>query len=407
MFFKAATIHRFEHRVRELGLDKGVTELLLHRNFIQIGVGLFGIFTPIFLYELLGQRAWASILYVIGFYVLSLFLQPIAAKIITRVGLKVGLMLGVALLGMTYYVFSIGASLSIPVFVACALGFSSLYHVVYWLPYHVEFIELTPTQKRGRIMGYFAAISSLVGVVTPIIAGFSIERFGYARLIWACLIALVLSLIPLFFIHTVKERYSYSYLQTFRELLAPHNRMLLFVYAMEGAENMVGSIIWPIFLFQVMKGDYIAIGLNTGIIVAASCILQLILGFMIEKKGKTGEKLLHVGVGLSSLGWLMKAFVTTISQVVFAGIYHSFALIIERAPFEAVMYARAADAGHYIDEYTVLREMALNFGRIAMLSCCLVCVVFAGYWPTFILAAVATLGFNLVTRLQPVARLSK
>ena len=115
MFFKAATIHRFEHRVRELGLDKGVTELLLHRNFIQIGVGLFGIFTPIFLYELLGQRAWASILYVIGFYVLSLFLQPIAAKIITRVGLKVGLMLGVALLGMTYYVFSIGASLSSPV----------------------------------------------------------------------------------------------------------------------------------------------------------------------------------------------------------------------------------------------------------------------------------------------------
>lgn len=173
------------------------------------------------------------------------------------------------------------------------------------------------------------------------------------------------------------------------------------MYALEGAETIVGTLIWPIFLFQLVKGNYAAVGLNTGIIVAASCVLELLMGFLIEKK--RNPRLLHIGVGLSSLGWLLKALVTTVGQVVFAGIYHSFALIIERAPFDAVMYARAADAGHYIDEYTVLREMALSVGRILMLLVCLVGISWMGYSACFLLAAFATLGFNLVTRVQPFA----
>jgi len=31
------------------------------------------------------------------------------------------------------------------------------------------------------------------------------------------------------------------------------------------------------------------------------------------------------------------------------------------------MYEQAADSGHYIDEYTVLREIALSIGRVLML----------------------------------------
>lgn len=32
-----------------------------------------------------------------------------------------------------------------------------------------------------------------------------------------------------------------------------------------------------------------------------------------------------VGIGLSSVGWILKAFVVTVAQAVLAGVYHSFA----------------------------------------------------------------------------------
>ncbi len=401
MFFKTDTLHQFEHKARKLGLKEGITKLLAHRRLIQIGVGLFGIFTPIFLYELFGNRVAAPILFTAAFYFLALILEPLGAKFVTRAGLKMGLVVGVLLLALTYFVYSIGKEIPVPWFVGLVLLFSSIYHVIYWLPYHIEFIELAPKKTRGRVLGYFAATSSLMGIVTPAIAGLMIAHFGYTRLIWVSLVGLGLSLIPLMGIKTVKERYSFGYFQTFQELFRSQNRALFTVYALEGAESVVGSLIWPIFLFQLFKGNYAAVGWNTSIIVAASCVLELVMGFLIEKK--SNKKLLRVGVGLSSFGWLIKAFVTTVGQVVFAGVYHSFALIIERAPFDAVMYARAADAGHYIDEYTVLREMALNVGRIAMLLACLVAVSVAGYSTCFVLAALATLGFNYVTRLQPLA----
>lgn len=401
MFFTTDTVHSFERKARSFGLKDGITKLLMHRRLIQIGISLFGVFAVLYLFELFGHRLWAVLLYSIGFYLLNSLFLPVGAAFVTKIGLKVGMILGVAFLALSYFIFSIGTALPLPWFVAAALVTSSLYHTIYWLPYHIEFVALAPKKRRGRILGFFAATASLMGIVTPIIGGFTVERFGYTRLIWFSLIGLILSVLPLFWIKVVKERYSFSYAQTFREVFASKNRMLLYVYAMEGAESIVGSIVWPIFLFQLVKGNYAAVGLNTSLIVAASCVLELVMGFLIDKK--SNPKLLHLGVGLSALGWLIKAFVTTIGQVVFAGIYHSFALIIERAPFEAVMYARAADAGHYIDEYTVLREMALNIGRIAMLVACLIGVTFIGYSAGFILAAIATLGFNFITRLQPIA----
>ena len=165
---------------------------------------------------------------------------------------------------------------------------------------------------------------------------------------------------------------------------------------------MVGSLIWPIFLFELMKGNYIGIGLNAGLIVAVSTVLELLTGYLTDKR--TDQRLLHVGVGLSSLGWIFKALVTTVSQAVLAGVYHSFALIVLRIPFQTVMYAQSAQAGHHIDEYTILREIALNIGRVIMLALCLFLISSFGFFAGFILAALTTFGFNFVTRIGAIPK---
>jgi len=57
----------------------------------------------------------------------------------------------------------------------------------------------------------------------------------------------------------------------------------------------------------------------------------------------------------------------------------------------------AADQGHYVDEYTVIKEMAVQFGRIIMISVVILLLYlsFALQW-VFILAALASLAFNLI-----------
>ncbi len=64
------------------------------------------------------------------------------------------------------------------------------------------------------------------------------------------------------------------------------------------------------------------------------------------------------------MGWVVKMFVGTGFQVFVASTYHSFANIVMRTPFDTLMYERAADSGHYVDEYTVVRELALGVGRM-------------------------------------------
>ena len=50
-----------------------------------------------------------------------------------------------------------------------------------------------------------------------------------------------------------------------------------------------------------------------------------------------------------------------------------------------------ADQGHYIDEYTVFRDISLNMGRALMLITCFILIGFVGLNWTFLLAAIVSL----------------
>ncbi len=86
-------------------------------------------------------------------------------------------------------------------------------------------------------------------------------------------------------------------------------------------------------------------------------LLQAAVGYIIDHW--KGVSLLRFGVACYSLGWFLKALVSTFGQVFFVGMYHNLALILMQTPLDAMMCSRAARAGHYVDEFTVLRELAI------------------------------------------------
>lgn len=397
MYAKVGIVHRFEKSVREAGLKQGIVSLSFHRLFMQIGLGLFGIFAAIYFLHVYHDHVSWLICGVIAQYTINFFLTPYGARWMTRLGMPVCLMLGTIFLGLYHFVLTIRSYIPFWSFFILTLALVCLYHAIYWVPYHVEFVQATSLRKRGQILGYLSAMGSFIAVVTPIAAGYIITYWGYPILTGVAFLCILSSLPFLTRIKAARERYVYSYLQSFRVLFSRPYRMFLFVYMAEGAENIVGAVLWPVFLFQISQGNYIRVGISSGIIVAATIVLEVIVGYFSNQYKNT--RLLKTGIGLSSFGWIVKAFVTTLTQAALAGIYHSFALILMRTPYQVRMYALAADAGHYIDEYTVLREMALDLGRIVMLLACLVGIAYFGFVSGFVLAAFTTIAFGSIIRL--------
>ena len=67
-----------------------------------------------------------------------------------------------------------------------------------------------------------------------------------------------------------------------------------------------------------------------------------------------------------------------------------------RIPFDAMVYEKAADEDHFIDEFTVIREMAVHIGRVIMLCFVIIISPFVSIQWIFILGAIAALSFNFL-----------
>lgn len=96
-----------------------------------------------------------------------------------------------------------------------------------------------------------------------------------------------------------------------------------------------------------------------------------------------------------AIGWVVKIFVLTAFHIFVAGLYHSLTRILTRTTFETMFYELAADQGHYVDEFTVLREMAIQLGKVVtLLLVSIIALFFAIQW-TFVIAAVSALLLNV------------
>lgn len=68
-------------------------------------------------------------------------------------------------------------------------------------------------------------------------------------------------------------------------------------------------------------------------------------------------------------------------------------------PFNANIHDLSADQGECVDEFTVLREIATNLGRILCLVTIAILSLYIPISRTFVIAAVASIAMNFAYRL--------
>ncbi|MDP3043251.1 MAG: MFS transporter [bacterium] len=374
-------------------LSPGFVALFSGRMIQFIASGMLGLFLPIFLFIKLGHRVEYVFLYFLIGWLLYALLLPAGAQLLNKIGLRRSLRISVFLDGL-YYVCLYFIDKDPYLFLTLSMIVITLDRLMFWLPYHTDFAKFTDQSNRGKEVSLMYATHSFLSIIMPVVAGYIIVKYGFNAVFVMAIIIYLAAGIPYLALPRTEERYSWGIWETWKKYFSRENKKLVLANMANGAENVIGIIIWPIFIWQILQGDYLEVGAISSLIIFIAVILQLFAGKYTDIINK--RKMLHWGSALYALGWVAKIFVLTAFHIFIIGAYHEFTKIFKDTPFDTLNYEIMADRGHYVDEYTVLKEIAIQFGRVLMLIFAIAVALNFGLNWTFGLAALASLLINLL-----------
>lgn len=374
-------------------LSPGFISLFSGRMFQFIGSSLIGLFLPIYLLTVFDLNIRFVLIFFLLTHLLYIFFCPLGARMINHIGLNNSLRISVFLFA-GYYLCLYFINYNVYTIAALALLILTLTRAFFWIPYHTDLAIYTDKKNRGKSIGLLWATSTFLGVVMPVFSGFLITKFGYGLVFILAIVIYLCAFIPLLALPPAYEIYSWGYFETFKNFFKKKNRKLVLANMANGAENEVGIVIWPIFVWQLLEGNYLAVGAISSLIVFGTIVLQLSAGKITDKFDK--RKIIHWGSLFYAIGWFAKIFVLSALQIFFVGTYHSFAQIFKDTPFDTLNYELLADQGHFVDEYTVIKEIAVQSGKVIMLAFVILIISKVSLNWAFALAALASLFINFL-----------
>jgi len=375
-------------------ISPALFHLYLNRTIQLVGIGLVSLFLPIYLFEAFNNDYALLALFFIAINFISIFVMPIGAKIMTKIGLRRSMILASFFVIMYLFCYFIYDFFAWSFLLVLAIIFINFWRMLYWVPFHTEFATLSYKASRGKQTSIFQIITDILGILVPLVAGLILVYFSYPVLFFIAMVILLISTLPIWKIGSNPEKFSFSYWQTYHVLFKKSNRKMLIAYMADGAETMIGGVIWPVFIYLVLQGEYLAVGAVSTLIIGMTVILDLIIGYWADRLNK--KKIIKYSSFFYSIGWIIKIFVQSAFQIFIVSTYHNLTAIFRRIPFDALMYEKAADRGHYVDEYTVLREISLNIGRLLMLLVIFFAVAVFDIVVVFVLAALVSFLINIL-----------
>ena len=381
-------------RIRRRGGDRkeGFIQLFVSKRLLHgLATAILGLFVPIFLYETSGERVEVVTMFYIGASALYVVGLVPAMKITNRVGFSRVLGLGM-LFSIAHYIILMFMTpdnywwLLVPAVVTIAC-----FRLFHWVSYHVNFALLTSAGGRGKSVSMMFAAIALMSMIGPILGGVVIETYGYVAMFGLANVLFMLAAISYMFVPAAQEEFTWSYPETLRRLFSPSFRDTAYIEMAYGAETVMNLVAWPLFIFVVLEGNLLEVGGITALIVLVTIVVQLLVGAYLDKAKDNSVLALKRGSMFHAFGWLLKMFVLTSLHVFIVGLYHNITRIFVRTPYNTMLYDASGDQGHYVDEFTVIREMANHSGRVIALVGITAVAMYTSLEITFVIGVIASL----------------
>ncbi len=345
---------------------------------MNLAVASVNIFEPIFLFSLFVQQygTHASIKAVLLFYLLvyiiDFFIMPLGAKVALHIGYERAIGLG-SLVTVGFYL-SLFIAQNHFWFLAVAIIAYAVSKTLYWPAYHSNFARFSADGEQGRQIGTMTALLSLTQMAGPLIGGLMITWYGFSALFILVSVLVVVSNVPMLITREKFIPAKFSYIDAYRRLFTKGNRRKLVAYLGYG-EELIADVIWPIFIFTVVK-DFLGLGFLVAISVLVTTIVVLYIGRATDSSERSTLK---YGLVIYVLSWLWRLIARSAPTVLLVDVMARISKQAITIPITALTYEHAQDTS--VMKTIMLFEMALVAGKIlAIISCLLVLSVFNPGW---------------------------
>ena len=198
---------------------------------------------------------------------------------------------------------------------------SSLGDTVYWTSYHAYFASLGDARDRGHQIGAREAIAAMVGVIGPLVTGWSLNVLGPHITFWATCLILLTAALPIFMARNVAVPQSAP-----GALKAALTSLMIFT-----ADGWITSgfwFVWQIALFVSLKQSFVAFGGAEALAALAAAVSGLVLGRLIDRgHGRravwlsAGALTLAVGLRAASYGDPVRAVLANAAGALAPALY--------------------------------------------------------------------------------------
>jgi MFS family permease len=358
-----------------------------------IGMGLVGIFIPIYLLEL-GNSIFAVIAWLLIHHVTLLLGTFLAVYISNIIGLVQCWYIRVFLVALLFSgLFFLPEYPGILLILAFISGIESAF---FWLPYNILTVRKTEDATIGSSLALMSNVASAAGIVVPGIAAFLIIYFGYNTLFAIALFFILISIIPVLSLRHEKTTFRFN-LTEIRKIVRENKHFIL----PEILDNLGqdAQVIWTLFLFitSFTVLDIGALGVIAGLV---GMIVTHITGKLIDKWNK--KALMRFGAIATTLMWLLSYLVALFSPTPIllytVTVLRGFSLGIFASAYGAIMFNRARKTD---SQFLVLREIPTIFGRVVVFVSSLIFISIGKFELVFVLVAILSVyfWFNDIDRL--------
>ncbi len=249
----------------------------------------------------------------------------------------------------------------------------------FWFGYHTDFCVASKPGKLGEGVGMAFTLMNIATVTGPLLGGLIISLLNYQSLFSIVCSILIIAPILLFRSKEVHKPVKLSFTRMIKE----NNMKDIISMSGYGIESSVNQIMWPIFVYTTILVSAATLGSLGSLFLFCSLITTIVIG---KYSNHSNRSILKLGSLVTTGIWVLRTFVTTVTQVFYLEFFYGITKTTMYIPFNSICYEKANQKD--IFEYIILRELWVNGAAGAIF---LAAAFFTTLEPNFWIAAIASL----------------
>lgn len=254
---------------------------------------------------------------------------------------------------------------------------------LFWLAFNVIYFEVTDADNRDRYNGLAGVIGALAGMIAPWCSGFLISRMpaeqGYRIIFMISLGIFVAGVLATFLLRNRRTEGEYEWGLPVRIWRLPHTpwRPVLGALIVQGVRESVFGLMISLLVY-IQTGSELRLGNYTLISSAVSFVGFFAVGRWLKPSWRSAGML----TGAAAMTAVIVPFFFGIrySTMLFFGVVTSLSFPLYAIPMTSTVFdliGKDESSARQRVEYVVVRELALNAGRIAGMAAFIATVHFS------------------------------